>query len=48
MKNKLNVFINQFKAGELWLDDQVRFCFQYCESWLNNSDNQRLKICRGQ
>ncbi|MBU0462863.1 MAG: type II toxin-antitoxin system HipA family toxin [Proteobacteria bacterium] len=44
MKNKLNVFVNQFKVGELWLDDQGRFCFQYCEPWLNNPNNQRLSI----
>ena len=44
MKNNLIVFINQFKVGELWLDDQGRFCFQYCESWLNNPNNQRLSI----
>jgi len=29
VKNKLNVFVNQLKVGELWLDQQRRFCFQY-------------------
>ncbi|WP_299979465.1 type II toxin-antitoxin system HipA family toxin [Desulfobacula sp.] len=44
MKSKLNVFVNQLKAGELWLDQQRRFCFQYDKSWINSPDSCRLSI----
>ena len=44
MKSKLNVFVNQLKAGELWLDDQRRFCFQYDKSWINSWDSYRLSV----
>ncbi|MCG8684990.1 MAG: type II toxin-antitoxin system HipA family toxin [Desulfobacterales bacterium] len=43
--DKLNVFINQNRAGELWLDDQRRFCFQYDETWLNSPKSYRLSTC---
>ncbi len=44
MKNKLNVFINQLKAGKLWLDNQRRFCFQYDKNWINSQDSYRLSV----
>jgi len=44
VKNKLNVFVNQLKAGELWLDQQRRFCFQYDKSWINSSESHRLSV----
>ncbi len=44
MTNKLNVFVNQLKAGELWLDHQRRFCFQYDKSWINSLDSHRLSV----
>ena len=44
MKNKLNVFVNQLKAGELWLDNQRRFCFQYDKNWINSKDSYRLSV----
>ncbi len=44
MKSKLNVFVNQLKAGELWLDHQRRFCFQYDKNWINSKDSYRLSI----
>ena len=44
MKNKLNVFINQLKTGELWLDNQRRFCFQYDKNWADSPDSHRLSV----
>ncbi len=44
MKSKLNVFVNQLKAGELWLDHQRRFCFQYDKRWINSPDSYRLSV----
>ncbi len=44
MKNKLNVFVNQLKAGELWLDQQRRFCFEYDKSWINSPESHRLSV----
>ncbi len=44
MKSKLNVFVNQLKAGELWLDHQRRFCFQYDKNWINSKDSYRLSV----
>jgi len=44
VKNKLNVFVNQLKAGELWLDQQRRFCFQYDKRWINSPESHRLSI----
>jgi serine/threonine-protein kinase HipA len=44
MQDKLNVFVNQCKVGELWLDNQRHFCFQYSENWLNNPDRHKLSI----
>lgn len=44
MQNKLNVFINQVKAGELWLDHQSRFCFQYNKNWIDSKDSYRLSV----
>ena len=44
MKNKLNIFVNQLKAGELWLDQQRRFCFQYDRDWINSNDSYRLSV----
>jgi len=44
VKSKLNVFVNQLKAGELWLDHQRRFCFQYDKSWINSPDSYRLSV----
>ncbi len=41
MQDKLNVFVNQYKVGELWLDNQRHFCFQYSENWLNNPDRHK-------
>ena len=42
--NNLQVFVNQFKAGELWLDEQGRFCFRYCKARLNAPYAQRLSV----
>jgi HipA-like protein len=44
VKSKLNVFVNQLKAGELWLDHQRRFCFQYDKNWINSKDSYRLSV----
>ena len=44
MISKLNVFVNQLKAGELWLDHQRRFCFQYDKNWINSNDSYRLSV----
>ena len=44
MKSKLMVFVNQTKAGELWLDRQRRFCFQYDNAWLNSPAGLRLSV----
>ncbi len=44
MKSKLNVFVNQLKAGELWLDQQRRFCFQYDKNWINSQVSHRLSV----
>jgi len=44
VKSKLNVFVNQLKAGELWLDQQRRFCFQYDKSWIKSPSNLRLSV----
>jgi len=44
VKSKLNIFVNQLKAGELWLDHQRRFCFQYDKSWINSPDSYRLSV----
>ena len=44
MKSKLNVFVNQLKAGELWLDSRRRFCFQYDRNWINSKDSYRLSV----
>lgn len=42
--NKLFVYINGILAGELWLDDQNRFCFQYSKKWLGEQDSFHLSI----
>lgn len=42
--NKLFVYINGILAGELWLDDQNRFCFQYSKNWLKGQDSFHLSI----
>jgi len=44
VKSKLNVFVNQIKAGELWLAPQRRFCFQYDKSWINSPAGHRLSV----
>ena len=44
MKNMLNVFVNQIKAGELWLDDLRRFCFKYDKTWLDSPESHRLSV----
>jgi serine/threonine-protein kinase HipA len=44
VNSKLKVFVNQREAGELWLDPQRRFCFQYNKSWINSPDSYRLSI----
>ena len=41
---KLNVFVNQHKAGELWLDSQRRFCFQYDKRWITSPYSHRLSV----
>lgn len=42
--NKLYVYINGIPAGELWLDDQNRFCFQYSKQWLEEQNSFHLSI----
>lgn len=42
--NKLFVYINGILAGELWLDDQNRFCFQYSKKWLGEQDSFHLSV----
>ena len=42
--NKLFVSINSILAGELWLDDQNRFCFQYSKKWLGEQDSFHLSV----
>lgn len=42
--NKLFVYINGILAGELWLDDQNRFCFQYSKEWLGKHDSFHLSV----
>ncbi len=42
--NKLFVYINGILAGELWLDDQSRFCFQYSKEWLGRQDSFHLSV----
>ena len=42
--NKLFVYINGILAGELWLDDQNRFCFQYSKEWLGDQDSFHLSV----
>lgn len=42
--NKLFVYINGILSGELWLDDQNRFCFQYSKEWLEEHDSFHLSI----
>ena len=42
--NKLFVYINGILAGELWLDDQNRFCFQYSKEWLGEQDSFHLSV----
>lgn len=44
MTGKLNVFVNQTKAGELWLDLQRRFCFQYDPAWIRSPESHRLSV----
>ena len=44
MMNKLFVYINGMLAGELWLDDQNRFCFQYSKEWLGEHDSFHLSV----
>lgn len=44
MTVKLNVFVNQTKAGELWLDRQRRFCFQYDPAWISSPESHRLSV----
>jgi len=44
VENKLNVFVNQLKAGELWLDNHRRFCFQYDKNWVDSPDSHRLSV----
>ncbi|MCG8617094.1 MAG: HipA N-terminal domain-containing protein [Desulfobacterales bacterium] len=44
MADKLNVFVNQIKAGALWLDSQRRFCFQYDKTWMTSSAGHRLSV----
>jgi serine/threonine-protein kinase HipA len=44
MNNRLDVFVNQKKAGELWLDPHRRFCFQYDTDWLASPDSHRLSV----
>jgi len=42
--NKLFVYINSILAGELWIDDQNRFCFQYSKKWLGKKDSFHLSV----
>jgi serine/threonine-protein kinase HipA len=42
--NKLFVYINSILAGELWIDDQNRFCFQYSKKWLGEKDSFHLSV----
>ncbi len=42
--NKLFVYINGILAGELWLDDQKKFCFQYSKKWLGGLDSFHLSV----
>ncbi len=42
--NKLFVYINGILAGELWLDDQNRFSFQYSKEWLEEQDSFYLSV----
>jgi len=39
-----NQLPNQLKAGELWLDHQRRFCFQYDKNRINSPDSYRLSV----
>ena len=38
------MYINGILAGELWLDDQSRFCFQYSKEWLGRQDSFHLSV----
>ncbi len=42
--DNLYVYINGIPAGELWLDDQNRFCFQYSKEFLGEQDSFYLSI----
>ena len=42
--NKLFAYINGILAGELWLDDQNKFCFQYSKEWLGKQDSFHLSV----
>ena len=34
----LRVYLNSVFVGQLWLDEERRFVFQYDETWLSDTD----------
>lgn len=42
--DRLYVYINGVLTGELWVDDQNRFCFQYFNEWLDKPDSFHLSV----